>query len=176
MLARVAAGPSTNLERHLKVPFLRPRIELVPLHCMKSLTSKVATVCATALLSCLAVTPAAAVELPADAQRYIQLRYGGDLAQHRAVTQLAKAYMQVAYSPAESKKVPGELMAQAISLVRAERCVTLRFATSGVAPSSVMHNLQRALLTDMAGVSGWNDFVAAYEGKMPPRVTGDTCE
>lgn len=133
---------------------------------------------ATALSLCV-LTPALAeqhIELTNEAKTYIKHRYGGDLGQHQAVTQLAKAYVAVAYSPSASRHVPGELMAQAITMVRAERCVTLRFAKSGLAPSSVMHNLQRALLTDAAGVSGWNEFVAEYKDKMPPRVSGDTCE
>lgn len=119
---------------------------------------------------------AGAVELPAEVQTYIKHRYGGDRAQQQAITQLAKAYQYVAYAPMEHRKFSGELMAQAVSLVRAERCVQLRFAKSGVAPTAVMHSLQRVVITDSAGVAGWNYFVASYKDRTPPRVSGDSCD
>lgn len=140
------------------------------------LTSLLMSAFAAAALTTSMAASAQDQNLPEEAQTYLRLRFGSDVGQLSSVTQLAKAYLRIADAPVGTWGSKAHLAEAAVELMRGENCVRTRFAKSGLKASEVSHNLQRVLLSSGEKMDGWNRFVEAYAGRMPPKATGDTCD
>lgn len=140
---------------------------------------------ALAAMALMASGMASAATLPQDAHTFINLRYGGDAGQAAAMRQLAQTYLDIASAPPGTWESKGALTEAAIKLTRAETCVERRFPDPESGPAKVanskalelMLSMQRILVVSVKDVEGWNRFVQAYEGKMPPQVHAeDSCD
>lgn len=105
----------------------------------------------------------------------MRLRFSLDAGQYAAAIQLADAYWAIASAPPTTWRSNAAQMEAAVNLMRAEKCMATRF-TKEARLQTVFLNMQRALFTHQEHLDGWNAFVEAYKGKMPPTAGGEPCQ